>query len=202
MPPRRVFSFDEVKTHMSFIELFLSAIALSMDAFAVAICKGLSQKNVKWKHGVIAGVWFGGFQALMPLIGYLIGSQFAELVAAYTHWIAFGLLVLIGANMVREALFEKEEALPDCGFAMRVMLPMAVATSIDALAVGVAFAGLSVRIVPAVLLIGVVTFAFSFAGVKIGSVFGARFEKKAQMLGGIVLILLGVKILLEHFGVL
>lgn len=187
---------------MGFFELLLSALALAMDAFAVSVCKGLAQKKAEWKHALIAGVWFGGFQALMPLIGYLVGSQFKALVDAYTHWIAFGLLTLIGANMIREAVFENQECPADGSLSVKVMLPLAVATSIDALAVGVAFSGLDLNIWLAIALIGVVTCLLSMAGVKIGSIFGAKFEKKAQISGGAVLILLGVKILLEHFGIL
>lgn len=187
---------------MGFFALLLSALALAMDAFAVSVCKGLAQKKVQWKHALIAGLWFGGFQALMPLMGYLVGSQFKNLVEAYTHWITFGLLFLIGANMIREAIFEGDECPADGGMSPRAMLPLAVATSIDALAVGVAYAGQEVNIWLAILLIGVVTCMLSMAGVKIGSIFGAKFNKKAQILGGAVLILLGIKTLLEHFGIL
>jgi len=187
---------------MDFFSLILTALALAMDAFAVSVCKGLAQKKAEWKHGMIAGLWFGGFQALMPLIGYLVGSQFTSLVEAYTHWISAGLLFLIGANMIREAICEGDECPADGGLSVRAMLPLAVATSIDALAVGVAFAGQAVNIWLAIALIGVVTCVLSALGVKIGGVFGAKFNKKAQILGGAVLVLLGVKILLEHFHIL
>ena len=188
---------------MDFFALVLTALALSMDAFAVSVCKGLALKKAEWKHALIAGVWFGGFQALMPLLGYFIGSQFRDLVDAYTHWIAFGLLFLIGANMLREAIFEPSECSLETSLGPRVMLPMAIATSIDAMAVGVSFSCLEqVNIWAAIALIGAITCLISMAGVKIGSIFGAKFEKKAQILGGVILIGLGVKILLEHFGVL
>lgn len=186
---------------MQIWELVAIAIALSMDAFAVSVCKGLSVKQVKLSHALTAGLYFGGFQSLMPLIGYLLGSQFESLITSIDHWIAFVLLGIIGVNMIREALGKKEDELND-SFAFKVMLPLAVATSIDALAVGVTFAFLNVDIVPAVLLIGATTFTFSAVGVKIGSLFGLRFKKKAELLGGIVLILIGVKILLEHLGVI
>ena len=187
---------------MSIFELFLVAVGLSMDAFAVAVCKGLALKKITFRHALIVGLWFGGFQALMPLLGYLLAARFREAIAAYDHWIAFGLLVLIGGNMIREAIFEKEEAETDSALSFRSMLPLAVATSIDALAVGVTFAFLDVRIVPSVTLIGVTTLVLSMLGVKAGSLFGAKYEKKAEVLGGVILILLGVKILLEHLGVI
>ena len=185
---------------MQFWELIAIAVALSMDVFAVSVCKGLSVKKVRLSHALIAGLYFGGFQAMMPLIGYLLGSQFEELITSIDHWIAFALLAFIGANMIREALGKKEDELND-SFAFKVMLPLAVATSIDALAVGVTFAFLKVDIIPAVLLIGATTFLLSALGVKIGSLFGLRFKKKAELFGGIVLILIGLKILLEHLGV-
>ena len=181
---------------MGFIELFILAVGLSMDAFAVSICKGLSVQRLRPRHALICGAYFGGFQALMPLIGWLLGRQFEELIKSIDHWIAFGLLVLIGANMIRES-FGKDEEVND-SFSFKTMLPLAVATSIDALAVGVTFAFLEVQIVPAILLIGVTTFAISAAGVKIGNVFGAKYKSKAELAGGIILILLGIKILIEH----
>ena len=181
---------------MGFIELFILAVGLSMDAFAVSICKGLSVQKLKPRHAVIAGAYFGGFQALMPLIGWLLGRQFEELIKSVDHWIAFALLTIIGANMIRES-FGKDEELND-SFSFKTMLPLAIATSIDALAVGVTFAFLEVQIVPAILLIGVTTFAISAAGVKIGNVFGAKYKSKAELAGGIILILLGIKILIEH----
>ena len=189
---------------MGLAELLLLAVGLSMDAFAVSICKGLSMKKATLKAGAICGAWFGGFQALMPLIGYFLGTMFAGAIEAFDHWVAFGLLAIIGINMLKEA-FEKgcDCENHDADLSVKTMFVMAVATSIDALAVGIslAMAG-NVNIVAAVLLIGVITFAMSTVGVKIGNVFGSRFEKKAQAAGGIILILLGIKILLEHLGVL
>ena len=187
---------------MNFLSLLMLAVGLSMDAFAVAVCKGLALKKITFRHALIVGLWFGGFQALMPLLGYLLAAQFREAIAAYDHWIAFGLLVLIGGNMIREAIFEKEEAETDSALSFRSMLPLAIATSIDALAVGVTFAFLEVQIIPSVTLIGVTTLILSMTGVKMGSLFGAKYEKKAEILGGVILILLGIKILLEHLGVL
>lgn len=187
---------------MSWISLFVLALGLSMDAFAVAVCKGLALKKSTLRDAGLVGLWFGGFQALMPLIGYWIGAQFRDSIMAYDHWIAFALLALIGGNMIREALTEKEEGTPDSALSFRAMLPMAVATSIDALAVGVTFAFLEVNIWGAIALIGATTCILSMVGVKVGSLFGARYEKKAELLGGAILILLGVKILLEHLGVL
>ncbi len=186
---------------MGLAELFILAVGLSMDAFAVSICKGLSLGKIKFKHMVTAGLWFGGFQALMPLIGYLLGSRFASLVTKYDHWIAFVLLVLIGGNMIKEAVSGDEESL-DASMDVKTMFLLAVATSIDALAVGVTFAFLYVAIVPAVMLIGVTTFVFSGAGVKIGSIFGSKYKSKAELCGGIVLVILGVKILLEGVGII
>ena len=187
---------------MSYIDLFITAVALSMDAFAVAICKGLATGNVKGKHMAITGAWFGGFQGLMPLIGYLVGSLFAVYVKAFDHWIAFGLLALIGANMIREAVSGEAEECCD-SFCVKAMIPMAVATSIDALAVGVTFGFMpDVNITPAVIFIGVITFTLSAIGVKIGNVFGAKFKSKAELAGGIILILMGAKILLEHLGII
>ena len=185
---------------MGIIELLLLAIGLSMDAFAVSVCKGLAMGEVKPRHMLICGAWFGGFQALMPMIGYLLGSAFENIISAVSSWIAFGLLVLIGANMIKEALSHGEENTGGQGdFSVKTMFVMAVATSIDALAVGIslAMAG-SVNIFLAVALIGTVTFLLSAAGVKAGCVFGSRYEKKAQLTGGVILILLGVRILLEH----
>lgn len=187
---------------LDFFSLLLLAVGLSMDAFAVAICKGLALKNITWRHALTVGLWFGGFQALMPLLGYLAGAQFKDAIAAYDHWIAFALLVLIGGNMIREALFEGKDEGADAALSFRAMLLLAIATSIDALAVGVTFAFLEVNIFTSILLIGVTTCALSMAGVKLGAVFGDKYEKKAQILGGVILILLGVKILLEHVGVL
>ena len=186
---------------MTILELFILAVGLSMDAFAVAVCKGLAIGKINMKHALIVGLWFGGFQALMPLVGYLLGSSFAEYIAAVDHWIAMILLALIGVNMVRESRDkDPEHADPSLGF--KTMLVMAVATSIDALAVGVTFAFLEVRILPAVSFIGVVTFILSALGVKIGSIFGTKYKSKAELTGGVILILLGLKIFLEHMGYL
>lgn len=184
---------------MGISELIVIAVGLSMDAFAVSICKGLSVQKVRPVHVLKAGLWFGGFQALMPLVGYLAGVSFAGLVGTVDHWIAFILLGLIGANMIKESA-QKEEGCccqqPD--FTIRTMLAMAVATSIDALAVGVSFAFLQVKICDAVLLIGITTFLFSGAGILIGNFFGARWKSKAEFAGGFILIAMGLKILLEH----
>ncbi len=181
---------------MSIWEIIVIGIGLSMDAFAVSVCKGLSVRKIKPKHSVIAGAYFGGFQALMPVIGWLLGRQFESLIKSFDHWIAFVLLGLIGANMIREAFSEEENQ--NDSFSPKTMLPLAVATSIDALAVGVTFAFLDVSIVPAALCIGVTTFILSAAGIRTGAVFGARFQAKAEIAGGIVLILMGIKILIEH----
>ena len=184
---------------MSLWELFILAVGLSMDAFAVSVCKGLSVKTLKLKHMAIAGLYFGGFQALMPLIGYLLGVQFQSLIQEFDHWIAFVLLALIGISMIREAR-ECPDELND-SFSFKTMLPLAVATSIDARAVGVTFAFLQVQIVPAVSFIGATTFILSAIGIRIGHVFGAKYKSRAEIIGGIVLILMGLKILLEHLGV-
>lgn len=186
---------------MSLWELFIIAVGLSMDAFAVSICKGLSVQKVRLRHAVCAGLWFGGFQALMPLTGWLLGVQFQTAIERFDHWIAFILLVILGLNMIREARGGEEECC-NCSFAWKAMLPMAVATSIDALAVGVTFAFLRVDIVPAVAFIGVITFLLSAIGVRLGSVFGEKYQSAAQILGGVILILMGLKILLEHLGIL
>ena len=185
---------------MGLLELFVLAVGLSMDAFAVSICKGVSLGKIKAKHMCIAGAWFGGFQALMPLIGYFLGSFFAEAITKYDHWIAFVLLVLIGGNMIKEA-FGKEEELNNA-MDVKTMFLLAVATSIDALAVGVTFAFLQVQIVPAIIFIGAVTFAFSAVGIKIGSIFGTKYKSKAEFIGGVILILIGLKILLEGVGLI
>ncbi len=187
---------------MGFWELLLLGVGLSMDAFAVSVCKGLAMKGAGWKAQITCGAWFGGFQALMPLAGYFLGSLFAQAIAAFDHWVAFGLLALIGGNMLREALSGEEEA-ADGDLSFGTMLVMAVATSIDALAVGIslAMAG-EVNIFLAVAIIGLTTFCLSALGVKVGAIFGSRYEKKAEAAGGVILILLGAKILLEHLGVL
>ena len=186
---------------MGLIELFLIAVGLSMDAFAVSVCKGLAMPKCTFKKAAIVGLWFGGFQALMPAIGYVLGAQFQETIASIDHWIAFVLLVLIGGNMIHEALDNDEEE-ADASLDVKTMFLLAVATSIDALAIGITFAFLKVNIIPAVCFIGIVTFIISFAGVKIGNIFGARYKNKAEIVGGVILILLGLKILLEHLGFL
>ena len=186
---------------MGLTELFILAVGLSMDAFAVAVCKGLAMPKCTFKKAAIVGLWFGGFQALMPAIGYVLGAQFQETIASIDHWIAFVLLALIGGNMIHEALDNDEEE-ADASLNVKTMFLLAVATSIDALAIGITFAFLKVNIIPAVCFIGIVTFIISFAGVKIGNVFGARYKNKAEIVGGIILILLGLKILLEHLGFL
>lgn len=185
---------------MGLLELFILAVGLSMDAFAVSVCKGLSLGKINWRHMALAGAWFGGFQALMPLIGYLGGRYFTDLITGYSHWIAFVLLVIIGGSMIKEAFGEEENV--DSSMTARSMFVLAVATSIDALAVGVTFAFLKVSIVPAVSFIGVVTFVCSAIGVKIGSIFGMKYKSKAECCGGIILILIGLKILLEGLGIL
>lgn len=188
---------------MGIFELFLLAVGLSMDAFAVSICKGLSVQRTTIKHMCIAGVWFGGFQALMPFIGYKLGSAFTEYIIAVDHWIAFILLGIIGGNMIKEALSGDDDC--ECcdeknenAFGIKTMFLMAIATSIDALAVGVTFAFLRVNILWAIAFIGITTFCFSAAGIKIGSIFGSKFKSKAEMMGGLILIILGLKILIEH----
>ena len=195
---------------MGFLELFLLAIGLSMDAFAVSVCKGLAMQKVTFRNAAICGVWFGGFQALMPFIGYLLGSGFEKYINAVAPWIAFVLLALIGGNMIREALSKDDED-TSAALDVKTMFLMAVATSIDALAVGITFACVPVEIIAAsplvntlvaVCLIGATTFVLSCAGVKAGSVFGSRSKSKAEFVGGTILIPIGVKILLEHLGVL
>lgn len=185
---------------MEILELIILSIGLAMDAFAVSICKGLSVKKVKPKHYLIVGGYFGGFQALMPLVGYLLGISFQQFIVSIDHWIAFILLGIIGINMIKES-FEDDENV-NASFSFKDMLPLAVATSIDALAVGITFAFLQVNIALAVTLIGVITFIFSAVGIKIGAIFGDKFKNKAELLGGVVLILIGLKILLEHLGIL
>lgn len=186
---------------MELVELFILAIGVSMDALAVAICKGLSIQRLKPRHTLIVGAWFGVFQALMPSIGYLMGMAFADLITVVDHWIAFVLLALIGGNMIRESLSANDEEC-DPSLSIASMFLLAVATSIDALAVGITFAFLRVDLLPAVTLIGLCTFAISAVGVKIGNVFGARYKSRSELLGGLALIFIGLKILLEHLGVL
>ena len=185
---------------MRLAELMVIAVGLSMDAFAVSVCKGLSVRKLQIRHALLAGLYFGGFQFLMPVLGWLLGYRFEALITSVDHWIAFGLLGVIGVNMSRESFSDAEKL--DDDFAFRAMLPLAVATSIDALAVGVTFAFLAVRILPAALLIGLTTFVLSALGIKIGHVFGLRWKAWAERIGGIILMLMGVKILLEHLGIL
>lgn len=192
---------------MDLLTLIFLAVGLSMDAFAVSICKGLAMKKLSIKHMVIVGAWFGGFQALMPMIGYLLGIQFARFINSIAPWIAFVLLVLIGINMIRESFDKDEEAETDTlGF--KTMLIMAIATSIDALAVGITFACVPVAIITgtalintviAVIIIGITTFILSMVGVKVGNIFGTKYKNKAEFAGGVILILLGIKIIIEHF---
>lgn len=198
------------RKNMGLIELLLLAVGLSMDAFAVSVCKGLAMKRISLKNCAICGVWFGGFQALMPLLGYLLGSRFERYIDAIAPWVAFILLALIGGNMIREAC-SKEEETAEAGLDVKTMFLMAVATSIDALAVGITFALVPVSLVAsgalvntliAVAIIGVTTFILSCVGVKVGNIFGTKYKSKAEFAGGLILILLGVKILLQHFGIL
>ncbi len=183
---------------MSFLELLLTAVALSMDAFAVSVGKGLSSPSASWREGLICGAYFGGFQALMPLAGYLLVSTFSGYIQRFDHWIAFILLALIGANMIREAFSKEEEESMSGSFSVKTMLLLAVATSIDALATGVTFQLTGTNIWMAISLVGCTTFLFSFLGVKVGSTFGAKYQSKAELIGGVILVLMGVKILLEH----
>lgn len=184
---------------MSLLSLFFIAVGLSMDAFAVSVCKGLSMRKIQWNYALLTGAYFGGFQALMPLLGYFLGSQFKDAITSIDHWIAFVLLGIIGVNMIRES---RDEECPSPSFDVKTMTLLAVATSIDALAVGITFAFLQVNIVPAVLFIGCTTFVLSIAGVAVGNVFGIKYKSRAEVAGGIILILMGCKILLEHLGVL
>lgn len=186
---------------LSLLELFLIAVGLSMDAFAVSVCKGLAMKKLSYKKACLIGLWFGGFQGLMPLIGFLLGTQFEHFITKFDHWIAFVLLGLIGAGMIKEALSKDEEEAND-SVDVKTMFLLAVATSIDALAVGVTFAFLQVNIVAAISFIGCITFVLSVIGVKIGNVFGLRYKSKAELAGGIILILMGLKILLEHLEII
>ncbi len=186
---------------MDLLSLFILAVGLSMDAFAVSICKGLAMDRVTLKKAGIVGLWFGGFQALMPMIGYILGSQFERFITAIDHWIAFVLLGIIGASMIKEAMSGDEEH-ATASLDVKTMFLLAVATSIDALAVGVTFAFLQVNIIAAVLFIGMTTLILSMIGVKVGNVFGLRYKAKAEIAGGVILILMGIKILLEHLGIL
>lgn len=191
---------------MRILSIFLTALALSMDAFAVSICKGLSIGKIRGRDMLIAGAWFGGFQAIMPAIGYFLGGALEEAIRAFDHWVAFGLLALIGAGMIREAFSEEEEK-QDSSLSVRVMFPMAIATSIDALVVGITFrSAFAIETVGsmlgAVALIGATTFLCSAAGMKVGSLFGTKYKARAELVGGIILILIGIKVLLEHLGVI
>lgn len=186
---------------MSTLALFFLAIGLSMDAFAVAVCKGLAMTQITLKKAIIVGLWFGIFQAGMPVIGYVLGSGFQKQISSIDHWIAFILLALIGANMIREALSKTEEE-ADASLSFKNMLILAVATSIDALAIGITFAFLTVNLPKAIILIGITTFILSIIGVKIGNIFGTKYQSKAEFAGGIILIILGLKILLEHLNIL
>ena len=185
---------------MNLWDIAVIGFGLAMDAFAVSVCKGLSVKKLKPRHALLVGLYFGGFQFLMPVLGWLLGYRFETLITSVDHWVAFVLLVLIGGNMIRES-FSSEEELND-DFGVKTMLLLAVATSIDALAVGITFAFLSVRILPAAGAIGVTTFLLSMAGITVGRVFGARWKSRAELAGGVILILIGLKILLEHLGIL
>lgn len=187
---------------MGIIEILLLGISLSMDAFAVSVCKGLSMKEINWKKAIIIGLYFGIFQALMPVIGYILGSTFESLVTNIDHWIAFVLLVLIGGNMIREALSKEENDNYNDDVDFKTMSILAIATSIDALAIGITFAFLNVNVSFAVTLIGITTFIISLIGVKLGTKFGSKYKSKAGIAGGIVLILIGIKILLEHLGII
>ena len=193
--------YDMEDVFMDFVTLLTLAVGLAMDAFAVSICKGLAMREKVLKKGIIVGLWFGGFQALMPTIGFFLGTQFKDQITSIDHWIAFVLLGLIGINMVKESLSDEEEN-ADASIAVKEMFMLAVATSIDALAVGITFAFLNVHIVSAASIIGVCTFLISFAGVKIGNIFGTKYKSKAELAGGVILILLGFKILFEHLHIL
>ncbi|MDD2647407.1 MAG: manganese efflux pump MntP family protein [Eubacteriales bacterium] len=188
---------------LGFLEMLLIGVGLSMDAFAVAVCKGLNMKKINYRHATIIAVFFGGFQALMPLAGWLLGKQFERYITAYDHWIAFVLLLFIGGKMIYEALRGEEES-ESCGdkLDLKELTVMAVATSIDALAVGITFAFLKVNIYGAITIIGLTTFILSFIGVAVGNRFGAKYQKKAEIAGGVILVLIGLKILLEHLGVI
>lgn len=183
------------------IEIVLIAVALAMDAFAVSVCKGLAMQKTTFKKAAIVGLWFGGFQTLMPTVGYFLGSAFAKKIEAVDHWVAFILLAIIGVNMIREAMSKDEEKI-DASLDVKTMFLMAVATSIDALAVGITFALEGENIAVSAILIGVITFCISALGVKIGSVFGTKYKSKAEFVGGVVLVGIGLKILLEGIGVI
>lgn len=188
---------------MGFIELLLIAVGLSMDAFAVALCRGLNMRKINYRHAAVIALFFGGFQALMPLLGYLVGTQFEQYIVSVDHWIVFVLLLFIGGKMIYEAVRGEEDGMENCDrLNLKQLFVMAVATSVDALAVGISFAFLRISIVFPVALIGATTFVLSFLGVVLGNRFGSRYQQKAEIAGGVILILIGVKILLEHLGVL
>lgn len=187
---------------MGFIEIFLIGVGLAMDAFAVSICKGLSTRQLKMKHALICGGYFGFFQGLMPFIGFILGVSFQDKIEFIDHWIAFILLGIIGINMIKESLEDGCDECQEEDFSFKAMLPLAIATSIDALAVGVTFAFLKVNIVTAIIIISITTFIISMGGVKIGNIFGSKYKSKAELAGGCILILMGLKILLEHLGIL
>ena len=186
---------------MGIIELILLSIGLGMDAFAVSICKGISMKKMDWKKVCIIGLYFGGFQAIMPVIGYFLGSTFESFITNFDHWIAFILLAVIGGNMIKESFSKESESIND-DINFKAMIVLAIATSIDALAVGITFAFFKVNIIFAITLIGIITFILSVIGTKVGNRFGDKYENKAEFIGGVILILLGLKILLEHLGML
>lgn len=186
---------------MGIVEIILLSIGLGMDAFAVAICKGITMKKMNWKKAFIIGLYFGGFQALMPILGYFLGTTFENVIINLDHWVAFILLGIIGGNMIKES-FSKECDNFDDDVSFKTMILLAIATSIDALAIGITFAFLKVDLIFAISIIGIITFILSIIGTKIGNKFGDKYEKKAELIGGIILILLGTKILLEHIGVL
>lgn len=186
---------------MSIIEIIFIGISLAMDAFAVSICKGLSVKKMSYKNAIKCGLYFGIFQALMPLLGFLLGSTFKNIIEQIDHWIAFILLLIIGINMIKEA-FDNDDKNKNDDMSFKTMLMLAIATSIDALAVGITFSFLEVNILMAIIIIGVITFIISFAGVAIGNIFGSKYENKAKIFGGVVLILIGLKILLEHLNII
>ena len=186
---------------MSAGEILIISIGLAMDAFAVSICKGLSMKKIDYKKALIISLYFGGFQAIMPVFGYFLGAAFSDIVSSIDHWIAFILLLAIGINMIKESFDDEEEKRND-RVDFKTMIVLAIATSIDALAVGISFAFLQANIALAVISIGIITFFMSFWGVKIGNKFGDKFQNKAEVLGGFVLIIIGLKILLEHLGIL
>ena len=181
---------------MSLFDLFIIAVGLSMDAFAVSVCKGLAVPKIQPKHVLTVGGYFGGFQALMPFLGYLLGNRFSGLITEYDHWVAFVLLIFIGGGMIRDSRSKSEKISAE--FGIKTMLPLAVATSIDALAIGITFAFLQVEIVPAVCFIGLITFMFACAGIRVGNAFGLKYKSKAEIAGGAILIFMGIRILISH----